>query len=381
MKYTKKSIFVLLNLTALLLYQIAITLIPGIGDINGKKLIQHCGSAEAVFREKKKNLLRIHGIGRASAEAIVNQNVLSIAEEEIRFIEKHGIKTFYFKDKEYPYRLKDCIDSPVMLYYLGETDLNHEKVVGIVGTRRATDYGRKATARILEGLVPTGALIVSGLAYGIDSQAHRQALKNDLPTVGVLAHGLDRIYPPQNKTLARKMTRRGGLLSDFISNTNPDRENFPKRNRIIAGLCDALIVIESAMTGGALITANIAGSYNRDVFAVPGRVEDRWSKGCNYLIRSNKAALVQDAEDIKYMMGWDEQTEATRSVQTKLFEELEPEEEAIFSIIRERGDTGIDDIVDLSGLTATKAAAILLSLEFKGMVKCLPGKIFKAAYG
>jgi len=360
----------------LLLYQIALTLIPGIGDITAKKLIAYCGSAEAVFKEKKKNFEKIPGIGETLAGAIANQNVLKHAEDELKFIEKYKIKTFYFLDANYPARLKQCVDSPVMLYFKGDANMNVEKVIAIVGTRSASDYGKGFTNQLIVDLTEQQVLVVSGLAYGIDTAAHKAALKNNLPTIAVLAHGLDRIYPPLNKTLAEQMVKNGGLLTDFISQTNPDRENFPKRNRIIAGMSDAVVVVEAGRKGGALITADIANSYNRDVFAVPGRLGDTYSEGCNNLIKTNRAALIQSADDIKYIMGWEKQTASEKLRQRELFIQLTPDEELIINILKENGVTGIDTICSESRLSPSKVASVLLNLEFEQIVKCLPGKIY-----
>ena len=359
-----------------LIYKIGITLIPGVGDVNGKKLIAYCGGAEAIFKEKKKNLLKIPGIGEATVNSIISQKVLERAEKEIEFIDKYKITPLFFSDKAYPQRLKHCTDSPLMLYYMGNTDLNNPRIISIVGTRRASEYGREICNKIIEGLTDLNVLVISGLAYGIDTNAHKTALKNNLATVGILAHGLDRIYPGANKSLAEKMVLNGGLLTDFLSKTNPDRENFPKRNRIIAGISDATIVIESAIKGGALITANIANSYNRDVFAVPGKLTDKYSEGCNFLIKTNRAALIQTAKDVKYIMRWESESNKTGR-QKKLFIELKPEEELVIDILKEKEEVGIDYIVLKSKLSNTKIASILLNLEFEGIVKCMPGKMFK----
>ena len=361
----------------MLLYQIGITLIPGIGDINAKKLIAYYGSARSVFIEKTSVLSKIPGIGRTIIRSITNQDVLRIAERELKFIQQHNIKPYYFLDDEYPERLKHCVDSPVMLYSLGDANLNTEKIISIVGTRKATAYGREICEQIISGLSPLKPLIVSGLAYGIDTCSHRISLKYSLPTVGVLAHGLDRIYPGQNKALAKKMVNQGGLLTDFISETNPDRENFPKRNRIIAGLCDALIVVESAISGGALITANIATSYSRDVLAIPGKLGDKFSEGCNYLIKTNKAALAQSSQDIIEMMNWDKKENSLKPKQLNFFREFTDEEKVIYKIIKDNGSSGIDNIVIKSGLSATQAASVLLNMEFEGIIINLPGKVFK----
>ena len=359
-----------------MLYQIAITLIPGVGDINAKKLIAYCGSAEAVFQEKRTHLMKIPGMGRATVDSIKSARTLERVEKEIEFIEKNSIRTLYYLEKEFPQRLKHCIDSPVLIYYKGNADMNCKYIISVVGTRRSTEYGREACENLARDLADLNVLVVSGLAYGIDTQAHKSALDNNLQTVGVLAHGLDRIYPYQNVALSRKMLEQGGLLTDFMSGTNPDRENFPKRNRIIAGLCDALVVVESAKKGGALITANIANSYNRDVFAIPGRVSDNYSEGCNYLIKTNKAALIQSAADLKYMMQWD--ANGAAPLQTQLFRDLNDEEQLVIDILKENGETSIDFLVLQSKLSNSKIASILLNLEFDGLVKSLPGKMFKA---
>lgn len=360
----------------MLLYQIAITLIPGVGDVNAKKLISYCGSAEAVFLEKRKNLMKIPGMGPSTVDSILGNDVLYRAEKEIKFIEKYKISTCYYLDKRYPYRLKQCMDGPVMLYQRGTYELNSGRVISVVGTRKASSYGREMTEKLLVDFSGSGVLIVSGLAYGIDTLAHRVAVSNNITTTAVLAHGLDRIYPYVNRNLAIQMQENGGLLTEFLSETNPDRENFPRRNRIVAGLADAVLVIESGKKGGAMITANIAGSYSRDVFAVPGRAGDVGSEGCNALIKSNRAALVETTEDIRYFMQWDDD-EKNKSRQTTLFRELQPEEEKVLTILREYKESGIDFLVMTSGLSPGKVAEALLTLEFDGLVRCLPGKMYE----
>lgn len=360
----------------LLLYQIAITLIPGVGDVNGKKLISYCGNAEAVFRENRRALMKIPGMGMATVNSILGSKVLSRAEKEISFIERYKIRPLYYLDEAYPQRLKHCMDGPVMLYLRGNANVNAPKVLSVVGTRRASDYGRAMTEAIISGLKDSDVLVVSGLAYGIDTYAHRAALAEGLPTAGILAHGLDRIYPHANRKLAIKMQANGGLLTEFLSETNPDRENFPKRNRIVAGMADATLVIESAIRGGALITANIANSYNRDVFAVPGRTGDKYSEGCNYLIRTNKAALVESAEDINFFMQW-ENRHMEKGKQTRLFRDLSPEESTVMDVLKEYKEAGIDFLILQSKLSNSKIAAVLLELEFDGLVKSLPGKMYR----
>lgn len=361
-----------------LLYQIGITLIPGIGDINGKKLIDHCGGVEALFKEKKSNLLLIKGIRQDMVNAIKSAKTLHRAEAEISFLEKRKIQALFYQDKHYPYRLQHCKDSPILLFYKGNADLNNKKVVAIVGTRKLTLYGQELCELLIRDLAEQEILIISGLAYGIDTQAHKNALKNNLNTVGVLGHGLDRVYPPANYKLAKRMIEQGGLLTEFRSKSNPDRENFPKRNRIVAGISDAVIVVESAAKGGALITADIANSYDRDVFAFPGRVSDSYSEGCNFLIKTNRAALIQHANDLNYIMGW-EKIKKNISVQKQLFDDLDVEEQNILEILKVHQELGIDKLSLLAKLPISKIAVKTLSLEFKGLIYCLPGKLIKIA--
>ncbi len=355
------------------IYRIAVTMIPGIGDVLGKKLIGICGSAEGVFREPLKNLKKFPRVGEALASAVGDRNILLRAEKELAFVQKEDIRVLFFQDTAYPRRLRNCVDSPVLLYFKGRADLNMHKVLGVVGSRSATDYGKQMTAGFIEHLAEYNPLVVSGLAYGIDGHAHRRAVDAGLPTIGVLGHGLDRIYPYSHRALSVKMLEHGGLLTDYPSGTLPDRENFPRRNRIIAGMCDAILVVEAALKGGALITADIANSYNRDVYAIPGRISDPLSAGCNQLIRMNKAALVQSADDLAFLAGWKEMnTCMTR--QKRLFIELTPDEEKIVQILTEKGRQGIDEISLQSEISMSKASAALLNLEFEGVVKSWPGK-------
>ena len=360
-----------------LIYKLALTLIPGVGSVNGKSLVAYCGGVKAVFMEKKRALLKIPGIGEQTINAIANHNVFGRAEEELAFIEKNKITPLFYLDKEYPIRIKQCHDSPLMLFYKGTSELNAPKVVAMVGTRKATEYGRDMCRKIIEGLVEQNVLIVSGLAYGIDTWSHKAALDNKLETIGVLGHGLDRIYPYANRALAEKMTESGGLLCEYMSNTMPDRENFPMRNRIIAGISDAVIVVEAGASGGALITAEIANSYNRDVFAVPGRLGDPHSEGCNKLIKINKAALIQSAKDISYLLNWNDENDKKKSVQRQLFLDLSPDEELIVNTLREKGDMEVDTLLLETQLMPAKAASVLLNLEFEGVIRCLPGKVYR----
>lgn len=356
-------------------YKIALTLIPNIGDILARRLVAYCGSPQAVFEEKKSSLEKIPGIGEAYAGSVVNHSVFTRAEEEIKFIEKNAITPLFYLDSNYPKRLTHCEDSPVMLYYKGNADLNAQKIISIVGTRDATEYGKKLCEQLIADIAAYNVLVVSGLAYGIDICAHKAALEHSLPTVCTLAHGLDRIYPSLHQPTAQRMLEKGGWLTDFTSNTVPDRENFPRRNRIVAGISDATIVIESKKTGGSLITADIANSYNRDVFAFPGRIDDVCSEGCNNLIKQNKAALIQSAADLVYILGW-EQSKTKKVIQKQLFMDLSKEEELLVNVLKGKTSVTIDDLCFVCKLPMSKVSALLLTLEFSGIVKSFPGKSY-----
>ncbi|PKP51271.1 MAG: DNA-protecting protein DprA [Bacteroidetes bacterium HGW-Bacteroidetes-12] len=362
-----------------LLHNIAITCLPNIGEITAKKLIAYCGSAEMVFSEKKAPLEKIPGIGKINAQHIFTnkKEALETAEKELKFIEKNQINPIFFLDEAYPKRLTHCEDSPVVLYTKGNMSLNAQKVISIVGTRKATDYGREFCEKLVADLAPHQPLIVSGLAFGIDICAHKAAINNNLSTVAALAHGLDRIYPNQHGIIAKQMQENGGIISEFKHETNPDRENFPKRNRIVAGLADLTIVIESSKKGGSLITADLANQYNRDVFALPGRLNDEYSEGCNWLIKTNKAALIQSAKDIEYIMGWETTDKKKSHTQTKLFVELSDEEKAIIHLLSSSNKIAIDSIALQAAFPMSKTAALLLNLEFNGVVKSYPGKMYK----
>ena len=360
-----------------LLYEVALTLVSGIGDVNGKKLVAYCGGAEAVFREKKKSLSRIPGIGEKTVDSILSQDVLSRAERELDFADKYGIKILYYLNSDYPKRLQHCYDGPMILYCKGYTDLNVAKIIGVVGTRNVTDYGKLMTDKIVSELVGDDVLVVSGLAYGVDTCAHSASVKYGLKTAAVLAHGLHTVYPPVNKNLAKKMLECGGcLLTEQLSGAEPDRENFPKRNRIVAGMVDCLIVVESASKGGALITAEIANTYDREVFAVPGRVGDVYSAGCNKIIKDNKANILLDVNDLRSMMRWDE-NKKTVPKQMRLFREFSDEEKLVMGLFEESEVVYLDKIITETMLSPTKIASILLSLEFDGVLTALPGKRYQ----
>lgn len=362
----------------LLKYKIGISQIPGVGSILAKKLIAYTGSLEAVFKESKRNLLRIPGIGDFLADAIINHQKLEKVNAEIEFIQKYDIHYSFYLDDEYPSRLKQCNDAPVILYYKGTIDFNKEKVVSVVGTRSATDYGKEFCAKLVDDLSARhkDLIVVSGLAYGIDVCAHRAAIRNNVPTIAVLGHGLATLYPSAHKNTAREIVNNGALLSDFTSDVEPDRNNFVKRNRIIAGMADAVVVVESGKEGGALITADLANSYNRDVFAFPGRVNDEWSKGCNKLIKTNKAAMIESVEDLEYIMGWDA-TSRTQPKQMSLFNDLTAEEQILVNLLKEENNLMIDVICIRTDLPVSKVSPLLLKLEFMGLIKSLPGKVYR----
>ena len=362
-------------------YKIGITLIKGIGNSLAKNLIAYVGSVEGVFKEKQQNLSKIPGIGDVLSHEIVSQNILLRAEQEIEFITKNKIQTYYFTDRDYPFRLKECSDSPIMIYSKGNASLNDGKFVGVVGTRKATETGKENCRKFINKLAESqpNTVIVSGLAYGIDISAHKAALDVGLPTIGVIGHGLDRIYPDTHRSTAVRMLQNGGLLTEYLSQTNPDKQNFVQRNRIIAGLCDAIVVVESGSKGGALITAEIAIDYNRDVFAFPGRIDDEWSAGCNALIKNNKASLIESADDILRFMNWEKQaSSSTKGVQTTLFVDLSEEEQGIVTTLRKNSEgVQINELAIQLIKPISRISSLLLEMEFKGLVKCLPGGMYR----
>jgi DNA processing protein len=359
-----------------LLYQISLTLIPNIGPVQAKILTEHFGSAKEILKASKKELGNIEGIGEVRAKCIKMFDNFSTAEKEMQFVEKYKIKTLFLKEENYPKRLLNCYDSPTLLYYRGDADVNSSKIISIIGTRNNTDYGRQVTEQLVDELQMHQALIISGLAYGIDSIAHKTAVQNNLPTIGVLAHGLDTIYPSANAGLAKQMLLNGGLLTEFKKETLPDKHNFPRRNRIVAGMADATVIIETAVKGGSMITAELANGYNRDVFAFPGKVTDSKSAGCNHLIKNNKAILLTDAAQLIEMLGWS-QKKAKRKEQKELFITLSNDEQVLMNILKEKETVHIDEIFLKSGLTSSTVAAAMLSLEFQNVVASLPGKMYR----
>jgi DNA processing protein len=359
-------------------HKIALGLIPRIGDINARKLVSHFGSVEAIFRESYRNLIKIPGIGTGIAQYISNRSYLDVAEKEVDYIIKNNVRTYFYLDNDYPFRLRQCDDSPVVFFFQGSCDLNAAKILSVVGTRNATIRGRELCEKIIGGLAAghPDLIIVSGLAYGIDIASHKAALSNNLQTIGVLGHGFKTTYPSIHTSTAKAIINHGGLLTDFISDALPERNNFLKRNRIIAGLSDATLVVESGIKGGALITADIANSYNRDVFAVPGRPDDQWSAGCNSLIKSNKAALTENSDDIEYFLNWKPE-KSIPAVQKTLFSELDETEKLIYELLMKQGELTIDAICRLLGIPVHKLSSLLLQMEFKGLLKCYPGNVYR----
>lgn len=360
-----------------LVHKIALTLIPQIGPVQAKILLQHF-EPQKIFSARKKLLEKLEGIGSIRAAAIHHFKDFETAEKEAAFIENKKISPLFYGDDNYPKRLMHCFDPPTLLYLKGGIDLNAERVIGIIGTRSHSDYGKHMTEKFVSELEGHGIVIVSGLAYGIDALAHRAALKHHLPTVAVLAHGLNQVYPPEHLPIAREMINEGGgLLTEFNTFSKPDKHNFPVRNRVVAGLCDAIIVVESGMKGGSMITAELANGYHREVFAFPGKANDLKSTGCNYLIRKNKAALITEAAEILEAMGWvaDKKNKLQRS-QRELFIELTKEETLLVEVLKTAETVHIDEINIRSGLTPGTISATLLSLEFKGIIQSKPGKSY-----
>ncbi|TAL81938.1 MAG: DNA-protecting protein DprA [Bacteroidetes bacterium] len=360
-------------------HKIALGQIPRIGDINARKLVSYFGSVEAVFHEPYRNLIKIPGIGSGIAKCISDRSYLDTAEKEAEYVSKNNIRTYFYLDNDYPYRLRQCDDSPVVFFFTGNCDLNASKILSVVGTRSATTRGRELCDKIIGGLASghPDLIIVSGLAYGIDIASHKAALSNNLQTIGVLGHGFKTTYPSIHASTAKAMIKKGGLLSDFLSDALPERNNFLKRNRIIAGISDATLVVESGKKGGALITADIANSYNRDVFAVPGRPEDQWSAGCNSLIRSNKAALTESSDDIEYFLNWKSE-KSKPPVQRTLFSELDKNEKTIYELITKESELTIDSICRTLEMPVYKLSSLLLQMELKGLVRCYPGNVYRA---
>jgi DNA processing protein len=361
-----------------LLYVLALQRVKGIGDINAKKLISHCGSAKNVLTAKRQTLEKINGIGSFTLKNLFDSANLKEAEKELQYIQKNNIEPLYFTDKNYPERLKHCVDAPILFFKEGNFKFENQPVISIVGTRKITSYGRDFCEKLIFDLKEYNPIIVSGFAYGVDICAHRAALKNKLQTIGVLAHGFEEVYPKSHKKYVSEINKKGGFITDFWHNDELQRENFLKRNRIVAGISEATIIIESAEKGGSLVTADIANSYSRDVFAVPGRSTDIYSKGCNDLIKRNKAAILTSANDLIEYLNWELEPKQSKVIQKQLFVELTEVEQLIYDFLLVNGKELLDLISLNCKLPIHQTTTTLFNLEMKGVVKPLPGKLFEA---
>jgi DNA processing protein len=362
-----------------LFYKIALSLIPKIGPVLAKRLISYTGSPKSLFDESRSNLLKIPNIGENLVNNIKSKQIFEKAENELEFVNQYKIRVLFYLDNNYPERLKNCEDAPIVLYAKGKILMDESRALSIVGTRRATDRGIEICEKLVEDLAKNtkDLTIISGLAYGIDICAHKAAIKNGLNTYSVLGHGLDLIYPSVHRSVAEKIVRQGALLTEFSSKTRFVRSNFVSRNRIIAGLADATVVIESGEQGGALITADLANSYNRDVFAIPGRITDPRSKGCNQLIKANKASLIESAEDLEYIMGWEVNRFKQKVIQREIFNELKGYERQIVELLKNKGELSLNELSSTMNLPISQISPVLLNLEFKGILKGLPGNRYK----
>jgi len=358
------------------LYELALICVPGVGAQTAKTLVSYCGSAEEVFRSSRKSLEQIPGIGEQIIDNIQDPEILAKAEGELEKMNTQGLQLIYYHEPDYPQRLRPFFDCPVGLFYKGNQSLNPPRMLSVIGTRKPTREGLAFCDQLIADLAPYQPVIVSGLAYGIDICAHRAALREGLPTIGAMAHGHQYLYPAAHRNVADKMTQAGGLLSEYPSFVYPEKEYFPMRNRIVAGMCDALIVIETAAKGGSIITANLANGYNKEVFAVPGRVNDQRSQGCNQLIKSHRACLLETAKDIAYILGWNK-PKGNVVQQQVLFEELPADQKNIVDLLRDHSPLHIDQLIYTTGENSSSMAAILLDLECKGVVQSLPGKRYQ----
>ena len=359
-----------------LYYQLALTMLPGIGSKTGRALLAHFGNAVSVFKAPLKEIKHVDGIGEVKAKLFRDTEVLQKAEKEMTFVLKNHVQTICINNN-YPKRLAHCSDAPLLLFYKGNANLDAERIVAIVGTRKNTDYGQQLCEELIAGLQQVdNLLVVSGLALGIDAIAHKKSVAGGIANIGILGHGLDRIYPFTHQALAKQMVENGGILTEFPSGTLPDRTNFPMRNRIVAGMSDVTVVVESSIAGGALITAHMASGYNREVAAFPGRVNDSRSAGCNELIRTNTAAMITKADDLVEMMNWGDKKKK-KSVQKQLFINFTPDEQRIMDLLQTKDTVHSDELFHYTGLPNSLLAATLLQLEMQGVIRALPGKNYR----
>lgn len=352
--------------------------VPQIGAINAKKLISKCGSAFQIFKERKTVLQKIDGIGDVAIKGLFGSEHHALAAKELVYIKKHHISCCSYEDNHYPDRLKHCIDAPILLFYRGNINLQNQKIISIVGTRNITTYGKSFIEEFVSQIAPLNPVIVSGFAYGVDIFAQQAAITHNLQTIGCLAHGLNQIYPKPHAKYTAAVEENGGFFTEFWSSSNPERENFLRRNRIIAGMSEATIVVESAERGGSLVTADLAHGYHREVFAVPGRYGDKYSTGCNNLIKQQKAHILTSAADVLYVLGWDVESEKSKTVQKQLFVELNETEKTIYHYLHSNGKQLLDTVALACEIPIFTLASTLLTMEMKGVVRPLPGKVFEA---
>ena len=355
-------------------YQIALTKVDGVGPVTAKLLVSHLGSAQAVFEASENELLKIDGIGLAIVRSLRAEKIFAEAQKEFEHCQKHHIKVLYYLNDDYPSRLKQYQDSPILLYSRGNNEFNHKRTVGIVGTRNPSPYGQRMVEKLLEELKAFDVLVVSGLAHGIDALAHRNAINNNIPTYGIMGGGFEKIYPAANRRLAYDMQEKGGVMTEFGYEDIPDREHFPMRNRLIAALSDAIIVVESGKVGGSMITADLANQYHKDVFAIPGRNIDSKSEGCNRLIKQHQANLMESVADLSYIMGWDQ--EKTEVQMTLPLVDLNEQEQSLVDFLKLNNDMHLDRIHQELKLPISSLSSLLLSLEFRGIIRSLPGKCY-----
>ncbi len=362
-----------------LLYKVAMTMISGVGIVNARSLLKACGSPEAIFAQGHQKLLSIHGIGPQITNQLKEKSkILEQAKNELERLKKEKISCTFFTDESFPRRLSRCSGSPLMLFTKGVNSLSNERVIAIVGTRKPSEYGKKMTQEIIQGLATVKPLIISGLAYGVDTCCHQQCVNSQVPTAAVLGHGFQFLYPPLNRKLAKKMLEQEGMLiSQFPFDTKPDREHFPMRNRVIAGLADAVLVIESDRKGGSMITARITQSIKRDLFALPGPANLVTSRGCNLLIKEGKAKLIESAGDIIKEMSWDPEAHKAKQIQRNLFAEMDETEKTLATAFDKDKPTHRDQISFRSELSPGKISMTLLSLEMKGLLRTLPGNFYE----
>ncbi len=359
-------------------FELALMKIPGVGAVTLRQLVAYSGSAEAVFYATRERLLRIPGVGLKTVSLIdeFKENAKAFADAEWQRIQEDGVSLYSYRDQAYPWRFKNLPNAPIVLYKKGKADWNQSRSISIVGTRRSSSYGKAIVEEIVKALVPYKPLIVSGLAYGIDYHAHKAALDYDLPTIAVMATGIDKVYPANHMHLAQQIVQKGALVTERPFGSSPDARRFPERNRIIAGLSDLTLVVEAGKSGGAIITAHIANEYGREVMAVPGSLHQKSSEGCNELIRNHKAHIFTRVEDLIELLNWDEQLNS-KQLSLNLQPALTDEQNQVLKAFQEDRELGLDVIAYRAKLNIAQTTAILLELEFLGSVQPSPGKRYR----